>query len=99
VNGFATPKTAQSVIVVGGGVVALTCEVAQLASELIAWTQILAFADLPVRVWEPKRLRLRILAVAGRIITSSRRHILRLSKRWPWTDLILTAHQRLTLIT
>jgi hypothetical protein len=74
-------------------------ELAQLASELIAWTQILAFADLPARVWEPKRLRLRILAVAGRIITSGRQRILRLSKRWPWTDLILTGHQRLARIT
>lgn len=74
-------------------------ELAQLASELIAWTQILAFADLPARVWEPKRLRLRILAVAGRIITTARRRTLRLSKRWPWTDLILTGHQRLALIT
>lgn len=73
-------------------------ELAQLASELIAWTQIVAFADLPARVWEPKRLRLRILAVAGRIITTGRRRILRLSKRWPWTDLILTGHRRLALI-
>ncbi len=74
-------------------------ELAQLASELIAWTQALAFADLPARLWEPKRLRLRILAVAGRIITTARRRILRLSRRWPWTDLILTGHQRLALIT
>lgn len=74
-------------------------ELAQLASELITWTQILAFHDLPARVWEPKRLRLRILAVAGRIIATGRRRILRLSKRWPWTDLILTGHQRLTEIT
>lgn len=74
-------------------------ELAQLASELIAWTQIVAFADLPARVWEPKRLRLRILAVAGRIITTGRRHILRLPKRWPWADLIMTGHRRLALIT
>jgi hypothetical protein len=74
-------------------------ELAQLASELITWTQILAFDDLPARVWEPKRLRLRILAVAGRIITTGRRRILRLSKRWPWTDLIIDGHTRLALIT
>lgn len=74
-------------------------ELAQLASELIAWTQILAFTDLPARVWEPKQLRLRIIAVAGRIITTGRRRILRLSKRWPWTDLIVGGHQRLALIT
>lgn len=74
-------------------------ELTQLASELIAWTQILAFSGLPARVWEPKRIRLRILAVAGRIITTGRRHILRLPRRWPWTDIILVGHQRLALIT
>ncbi|MGJ9424197.1 IS1380 family transposase [Aeromicrobium sp. CF3.5] len=74
-------------------------ELAQLASELIAWTQLLAFHDLPARVWEPKRIRLRLLAVAGRIITTARRRILRLPKRWPWTDLILTGHRRLAAIT
>ena len=74
-------------------------ELAQLASELIVWTQLLAFHDLPARVWEPKRVRLRLLAVAGRIITTARRRVLRLSKRWPWTNLILTGHRRLAEIT
>ena len=74
-------------------------EICQLASELIVWTQTLAFHDLPARLWEPKRLRLRLLAVAGRIITTGRRRILRLSKRWPWADLIIGGHQRLALIT
>lgn len=74
-------------------------ELSQLASELIAWTQLLAFHGLPARVWEPKRIRLRLLAVAGRIITTGRRRILRLSKRWPWTNLILTGHRRLAAIT
>jgi hypothetical protein len=43
-------------------------ELAQLAAELLAWTQLLAWHDQPARVWEPKRLRLRLLAVAGRVI-------------------------------
>ncbi|MCW2749312.1 MAG: family transposase [Aeromicrobium sp.] len=34
-------------------------EIAQLASELISWTQTIAFGELPARLWEPKRLRLR----------------------------------------
>lgn len=58
-------------------------ELAQLAAELIAWTQLLAFHDLPARVWEPKRIRLRLLAVAGRIITTARRRILRLPNDGP----------------
>ena len=70
-------------------------ELACLAYELLTWTQLLAFHDQPARTWEPKRLRLRLLAVAARLITTGRRRILRLSKRWPWTDLITTGHQRL----
>ena len=74
-------------------------ELVQLAAELLTWTQLLAFPDHPARTWEPKRLRLRLLAVAGRIITTGRRRILRLSQRWPWTELITAGHQRLAALT
>jgi hypothetical protein len=74
-------------------------ELVQLAAELLTWTQLLAWPDQPARTWEPKRLRLRLLAVAGRIITTGRRRILRLSRRWPWTDLITSGHQRLAALT
>ena len=74
-------------------------ELAQLAAELLVWTQLLAWGDQPARVWEPKRMRLRLLAVAGRIITTGRRRILRLSQRWPWADLVVGGHRRLTAIT
>lgn len=74
-------------------------ELIQLAAELLTWTQLLAWHDQPARTWEPKRLRLRLLAVAGRIITTGRRRILRLSKRWPWTALIIAGHQRLGALT
>ena len=74
-------------------------ELACLAYELITWTQLLAWPDQPTRSWEPKRLRLRLLAVAARIITTGRRSILRLSRRWPWTDLITSGHQRLAALT
>src|SRR5262245_61729846 len=44
-------------------------EIVALASDLIAWTQTLAFDEhQPARRWEPKRFRFRLLAVAGRII-------------------------------
>ena len=59
-------------------------EIAQLAYELITWTQNLGFHGHPARTWEPKKLRLRLFAVAGRIITSGRRRTLRISQRWPW---------------
>ncbi len=73
-------------------------ELVQLAAELLTWTQLLAWHDQPARTWEPKRLRLRILAVAARLITTGRRRILRFSKRWPWTDLITSGHQRLAAL-
>jgi hypothetical protein len=74
-------------------------ELVQLAAELLTWTQLLAWHDQPARTWEPKRLRLRLLAVAGRIITTGRRRILRIPQRWPWTALITAGHQRLAAIT
>ena len=74
-------------------------ELVQLAAELFTWTQLLAWHDQPARTWEPKRLRLRLLAVAGRLIKTGRRRILRLSNRWPWADLITAGHQRLAVLT
>jgi Transposase DDE domain group 1 len=66
-------------------------EVVALAADLLAWTQTLAWAEHePARRWEPKRLRLRILAVAGRIIRTGRRRRLRLPRDWPWNHLIDT---------
>jgi hypothetical protein len=63
-------------------------EVIALAADLTVWTQTLAFHDHPARRWEPKRLRLRLLAVAGRIIRSGRRRRLRLPRGWPWNHVL-----------
>jgi hypothetical protein len=69
----------------------LWLEIVALAADLLAWTQSLAFDETePARRWEPKRLRLRILAVAGRIIRTGRRRRLRLPRDWPWNHLIDT---------
>jgi len=70
-------------------------ELVQLAAELLAWTQTLAFTGTAARTWEPKRLRLRLLHVAGRLVTTGRRHWLRLPRGWPWAHLIIGAHARL----
>jgi Transposase DDE domain group 1 len=61
----------------------LWCELVALACELIAWTQMLALTG-KARRWEPKRLRLRVFAVAGRLVSGGRRLRLRLAERWPW---------------
>ena len=69
----------------------LWLEVIALAADLLAWTQTLAFNERePARRWEPKRIRFRILAVAGLIIRSGRRRKLRLPRDWPWNHLIDT---------
>jgi hypothetical protein len=52
-----------------------------LACELLAWTQMLALTGT-ARHYEPKRLRLRILSVAGRGTRGGRRLRLRLAARW-----------------
>jgi len=50
------------------------------------------------RRWEPKRLRLRLFAVASRLATSGRRLRLRLAERWPWTGELTAAVARLQAI-
>jgi hypothetical protein len=70
------------------------CEIVALACELLAWMQMLAFTS-PARRWEPKRVRLRIFSVAGRLVRGGRRLRLRLAERWPWASQITTAHARL----
>jgi hypothetical protein len=72
----------------------LWCEIVALACELIAWTQLLALAG-EARRWEPKRLRLRLFSVAGRLARSARRLQLRLAARWPWAGQIAAAVIRL----
>ena len=72
-------------------------EICALAQDLITWTQRLALTGW-ARVAEPKRLRLRIFGVAGRIVRTARRQLLKISTTWPWADTIITAHHRLTTL-
>jgi hypothetical protein len=72
----------------------LWCEIVALACELLAWTQLLSLAG-EARRWEPKRLRLPIFAVAGRLASSGHRLRLRLAGRWPWAGDITAAITRL----
>jgi Transposase DDE domain group 1 len=72
----------------------LWCEIAALACELLAWTQLLALTG-QARRWEPKRLRLRLFSVAGRLARGGRRLRLRLAQCWPWAGQITAAVTRL----
>lgn len=74
-------------------------EVIALANDLLAWTQHLALADTAARTWEPKRLRLRLLSVAGRIVRTARRRLLRLPRDWPWSNVVLAGHHRLVALS
>ena len=73
-------------------------DIVSLAADLLAWTQHLALAGTPARTWEPKRLRLRLLNVAGRMVRTGRRHRLRLPRGWPWNDPLLAGHHRLSAL-
>ena len=67
------------------------CAVVALAVELTAWAQLLAFAEHPARRWEPKRLRLRIFSLAGRLAPIGRRTVLHLAGHAPWAALLQQA--------
>jgi Transposase DDE domain group 1 len=72
----------------------LWCELVAMASELLAWTAMLAL-DSAARAWEPKRLRLRLFTAAGRLVRGGRRIRLRLAATWPWAGQLTAAITRL----
>jgi hypothetical protein len=69
-------------------------EIVQIALDLLAWMPMLALTG-PARLWEPRRLRLRLFSTAAQLVTTGRRRILRLARHWPWTHLITDALARL----
>jgi hypothetical protein len=73
----------------------IRCAIVQLALDLIAWLQMLALHDHPARRWEPKRPRLRLFSIAGRITRHARKSRLRLSAHAQWAQVLTTALARL----
>ncbi len=69
-------------------------ELALTAHDIMIWTQLLTL-DGEHAVSEPKRLRYRILHVAGQITRHARRTTLHLPADWPWAAAILRAFKRL----
>jgi hypothetical protein len=69
-------------------------ELALLAHDIMVWTQQLAL-DGEHTISEPKRLRYRILHVAGQLTRHARRTTLHLPADWPWAAAILRAFKRL----
>jgi hypothetical protein len=73
-------------------------EIVALAHDLIVWTQALAL-DGELAKAEPKRLRYRLLHVAGRLAFSGRRAKLHLQDSWPWAAELVAAFQKLKTLT
>ena len=69
-------------------------EIVLLAHDLLVWAQALLL-DGELAKAEPKRLRYRLLHVAGRLAFHGRRGTLRLQHDWPWATQLLAAFQRL----
>ncbi len=72
-------------------------ELALTAHDITTWTQLLTL-DGEHAISEPKRLRYRILHVAGQITRHARRNTLHLPADWPWASAILTAFKRLNAL-
>ncbi|MGN6171263.1 MAG: IS1380 family transposase, partial [Solirubrobacteraceae bacterium] len=68
-------------------------ELALCGHDIMIWTQLLTL-DGEHQSCEPKRLRYRILHVAGQLTRHARRIILHLPADWPWTGAILRAFKR-----
>lgn len=69
-------------------------ELSLFAGELLSWTRCLCLEG-ELALAEPKRARQRLLHVAGRVVRSGRRMILRLPRTWPWAEALAAAFARL----
>jgi hypothetical protein len=65
-----------------------------IAQDLLTWLSVLAL-DGDLTVATPATVRYRLLHVAGRITTSSRRAVLHLDAAWPWADALAAAFRRI----
>jgi hypothetical protein len=68
--------------------------VTRIARDLIVWTQRLLLIGELARA-EPKRLRYRLLHVAGRLAFHARKATLRIHYTWPWAPALANAFGRL----
>jgi hypothetical protein len=72
------------------------CALVMIATDLTAWTQLLAIPpEHPARRWEPKRIRLRLFTIPATLARHGRRVLLHVKDTAPWADLIVTGHHRL----
>ena len=69
-------------------------ELSLIAQNLLSWSKSLVLSG-ELALAEPKRLRQRLFHVAGRIVRSGRRTILRLPRSWPWAAALEALFARL----
>lgn len=70
-----------------------------LASEIMAWTQMIAFTGTKARRWEPKKLRARLFEIGGKIASHARRTTLHLASTAPDVALLLKGMKRLAVLS
>jgi Transposase DDE domain group 1 len=76
---------------------AVWLELVLIAHDLLSWMKALLLTGELARS-RPKRLRHRLLHIAGRLAFSGRRARLRLQASWPWAAELATAFARLTAL-
>jgi Transposase DDE domain group 1 len=69
-------------------------ELSLIAQDLLCWMKLICL-DGQLATAEPKRLRHRLLHVAGRVVRHGRRTRLRLQADWPWAQRLAAAFARL----
>lgn len=69
-------------------------ELSLIAQDLLCWMKLICL-DGQLATAEPKRLRHRLLHVAGRVVRHGRRTRLRLQADWPWAQTLAAAFARL----
>jgi len=69
-------------------------EVSLIAQAILRWSSLLCLQG-ELALAEPKKVRQRLLHVAGRIVHSGRRTTLRLPRSWPWAETLAAAFARL----
>lgn len=69
-------------------------ELSLIAQDLLCWTRLLCLHGHH-RLAEPKRIRHRLLHIAGRLVRHGRRLRLRLQADWPWASALTDAFTRL----
>ena len=69
-------------------------EVSLLAQAILRWSALLCLEG-ELALAEPRRVRQRLLHVAGKIVRSGRRTTLRLPRSWPWAEALSAAFARL----